>query len=288
MITHVAQAGEQRGRVVLWLGASSDPGQTAVGAAIHVARAFEAEIESLFIEDERVFALSGLPFVREISHTGAVLQPMSPVAIETHFVDLSKSAHGKVAAAARQARIPCRYSVVRDEPIAAIATACAENGPWNVVARAEPFSVKDANTLTQFFETVSASTGIVIAAPDARLADGSIVALIETLDRAEPMLRTAERLAREGHRPIVLLAVGSNETEACFLEGQMRLALEPDPRVTIASFHAPAGASKLMARRLLAHAPGFVITVFGGRIAPAGAPFGTLAARLACPVLLVR
>ena len=53
MIAHVAQAGEDRGRVVLHL-QSGHPSAIALEAAVRIARAFQSEIESLFVEDEQL------------------------------------------------------------------------------------------------------------------------------------------------------------------------------------------------------------------------------------------
>ena len=40
---------------------------------------------------------------------------------------------------ARRGEVPLRSRVMRDEPLRALSIACAESGPWNVVALAEPF-----------------------------------------------------------------------------------------------------------------------------------------------------
>ena len=53
MIAHVAQAGEDRGRVVLHL-RSANPSAIALEAAVRIARAFQSEIESLFVQDEQL------------------------------------------------------------------------------------------------------------------------------------------------------------------------------------------------------------------------------------------
>ena len=81
MIAHVAQADEQRGRVVLWLGASDETQDTAVDAALRLAQAFESEIESVFIEDRQLFDLAALPFAREIPLSGRGSRAMTTDAL---------------------------------------------------------------------------------------------------------------------------------------------------------------------------------------------------------------
>ena len=76
MIAHVAQTGEDRGRVVLQLG-SAHPSAIALEAAVRVARAFQSEIESLFVEDTQLFDCAAYGFVREVSLTGHQRRVMS-------------------------------------------------------------------------------------------------------------------------------------------------------------------------------------------------------------------
>ena len=76
MIAHVAQAGEDRGRVVLQLG-SGHPSAIALEAAVRIARAFQSEIESVFVQDEQLLDCADYGFVREISLTGREQRRMS-------------------------------------------------------------------------------------------------------------------------------------------------------------------------------------------------------------------
>ena len=69
MIAHVAEAGEGRGRVVLHL-THAAPSPVAIEAAVRVARAFQSEIESLFVEDAALLDIAAFPFACEISLSG--------------------------------------------------------------------------------------------------------------------------------------------------------------------------------------------------------------------------
>ena len=60
------------------------------------------------------------------------------VARDMHLASIG--ARRQIEALARRAEVPLRSRVVRDEPLRALSIACAETGPWNVVALAEPFS----------------------------------------------------------------------------------------------------------------------------------------------------
>ena len=58
MIAHVAAAGEERGRVVVWLPTAGRASSPAIEAAMMLARAFGSEVESLFVEDKQLFDLT--------------------------------------------------------------------------------------------------------------------------------------------------------------------------------------------------------------------------------------
>ena len=75
----------------------------------------------------------------------------------------------QVADAAKRAAIPCRARTMRDDPLGALAKACAENGPWNVVAIAEPFAATDDKRLREVFASVIDTTGVMVAGATARI-----------------------------------------------------------------------------------------------------------------------
>ena len=139
MIAHVAETGENRGRVVLQLG-SAHPSAIALEAAVRIARAFQSEIESVFVEDEQLFDCAAYGFVREVSLTGRVSRAVSAAGMTQDLRLAAQGARRQLEALARLAEVPLRSRVVRDEPLRALSIACAETGPWNVVALAEPFA----------------------------------------------------------------------------------------------------------------------------------------------------
>ena len=151
MIAHVAEAGEFRGRVVLQF-ASGRPSPVAIEAAIRIARAFQSEIESLFVEDTQLIELSGFPFAREISFSGRSTRTITSGDIERDIRFAFSEARRRVEAHARRAEVPLRQTIVRGEPVKALAAACAECGPWNLIALAEPFTSPACPPLGQLFE----------------------------------------------------------------------------------------------------------------------------------------
>lgn len=290
MIAHVASADEDKGRVVLRLCSTAEPSRIALEAAVRVAQAFQSEIESLFVEDSDLYELAGFPFVREVSLSGRTSRTISLADVEREMRLVAGALQRKVEELAKRAEVPVRRRVVRATAVDAVARACAECGPWNVVALAEPFQPGCAPVLRELFSTVTEATGVVLVGPKARRTTGPVVAVIEDSDRLSGMLRAAERLAGVTGGGIRLLALADTAEHAQMLEGQARLvaSTQTDLKFEIAVAVARHGAEAEIADLLRRLESGFVLAQFGGLVAPVEGDFRPLAAALECPLFLVR
>jgi hypothetical protein len=288
MIAHVAQAGEQRGRVVLWLDSAGEPQETAVDAALCLAQAFDSEMESLFIEDRQLFDLADLPFAREISLSGRKSRTLSAHRLEREMRTLASALQRRVLARARAAEVKAEARVVREEPVRALAKACAENGPWNVVTIGAPLRRGGPQSLEEIFGAVDATTGIVVAGPEARRTSGSAIAIVEDLERAVPMLRATERIASATGGEAQLWLVEYDRNQLDWMEGQMRLLLASHAHITLRAIDLESNGPLQVAQMLRREGAGFVIAQFGGRMAPTEADVAPLTEILEGPLFLVR
>ena len=288
MIAHVAAAGEQRGRVVLRL-THDTPHPIALQAAMCVAQAFQSEIESLFVEDLALFELAIFPFAREISFSGRRSSALSPEGIAADMRHVAAAFQRTISVLAQRAEIPLRATVIRDEPVTAVARACAQYGPWNVVTLAEPLSAASPAMLHRLFASVIETTGVVVVGPNATRTSGPIIAAIEDIAHLEPMLRTAERLmAGTGTEILLLLLVGERDDDTMEMEGQARLVLGGTPLATIQRVNVPPGAAIDLAERLRRTNGGFILTRFGGLLVPREGSLDHLVQTLECPLFLMR
>lgn len=288
MIAHVAEAGEDRGRVVLRLGASGRLSDVALEAAVLVAQAFQAEIESLFIEDSQLLDFASFPFAREISLSGRRSRALAAADIEREMGFVAAALHRKVMAAARASEVPARTRVIRDEPVRALVIACAESGPWNVVTLAEPFTGGATGSLAELFSAVQGTTGFVVAGPRARRTKGPVFAVIEEIERLPPMLRAVERLVTATGGEPRLLLVDDSADRLQWLEGQVRLALGGSSVIKLDVANMARGDAASLADLLRRAGAGFVIVRFGGRLASGESDLAPLAAMLEGPLFLVR
>lgn len=286
MIAHVAAAGEDKGRVVLRLGAGTPASDIALEAAVAVARAFQSEIESLFVEDRQLFELASYPFAREISFSGRSSRAISVSVVEREVRLLASGLQRKVSSIARRAEVRVHARSVRDEPVRALAQVCAQCGPWNVVALAEPYTAAHASALAELFARVADATGIVVVGPKTRRTTGPVIVIAEEIERLAPMLRAADRLAAAIGSEVRLVLAGSDRDFLAWLEGQARLVLagRPDLGLDVVVLR-DEGA---LAERLRHLSGGFAIAHFGGFVAPAEGDLRPLLAALDCPLFLVR
>ena len=287
MIAHVAEAAEARGRVVLQL-RTAHPSPVAIEAAVRVAQAFQSGIETLFIEDLNLFELASFPFAREISLTGRTSRSISSDDLEQEFRLAFAALQRRIAAMAHAAEVPISQRVVRDEPIVALATTCAECGPWNVVALAEPFGAMSGESLRQLFDSVVDATGLVLAGPKAQRTSGPVIIAVEDLERLPSMIRAGERLVSATGGTLAIVPIADDDDRLHWMEGQVRLLLGDRTDAQIIVPGCAQGAAEVVAEALRRLKGGFVISQFGGLVVPAEGDLRALAAALECPLLLVR
>lgn len=288
MITHVAAAGEGRGRVLLWLPSSVPTSEAAIAAAMVLAQAYHSEVESLFVEDSQLFDLAEFPFARAITSDDAGWQQIAQSELEREIKFAGAALQRQVLGAAERAAVPCQTRVVRDDPLRAIAQACAENGPWNAIAIAEPFGAEAERRLGEIFETVPDMTGVVVAGRDVGAMGGPVIAIVEQLERLTSMQKTAERLAGVTGGAVKLLLVGDRPAELARLDGEARLILGDFEEVTLETVLTVSGDMAPLAEALRRQKCGFVIAQHGGDVTGGIDALRTIMSALQCPLLLVR
>lgn len=291
MIAHVAAAGERSGRVVLWHGGSPTVSRFAIDAAMVLGKTFQAEVESLYVEDQQLFDFAEFPFARTISTSGGDWEPLPVETLERKMRALAAALHQQVAEAASAAGLPCQSRVMRDDPLRALSLACAMNGPWNVIAVCEPLTAGDGTRLANLFEQVRDTTGVIVTGPLARRSEGPLVAVVEEFYRLGPMLKTALRIAETNDSQVRLCVVGNVADELGWMESEARiLCADPEfeSRVSVESLLAANDDPAPLLDMLRVHKPGLALAQYGGRLIAPEASLRPLTRALECPLLLVR
>ena len=274
--------------MVLQLG-SGHPSAIALEAAVRIARAFQSEIESVFVQDEQLMDCADLRLrARDIADRPRSIGACRAMA-STHDLHLAAAgARRQLEELARRAEVPLRSRVVRDEPLRALSIACAETGPWNVVALAEPFTGSTSEMLKQLLIEISGATGLVLVGPRARRTTGPAIVAVEDTEHLPSMLRAAERLAALDGAEVILLLVASDDERLQWMDGQARLVVDAREDVRIASAEIARGEAAVIAETLRRMQGGFVIGQFGGLVVPDEGNLQPLCAALECPLFLIR
>lgn len=287
MIAHVAQAGEGAGRVVLQV-SSPQPHALALLAAVKVAQAFQSELESLFVEDSRLFDCAAYAFVKETSLSGRSRTPLSADQVRQSLHLAAQGVRRQLERLAQSAQVPLTARVVRDDPVGAISTACSESGPWNVVALTEPITAGHGPVLRRLFETIEGTTGLVLIGPRARRVTGPSLVVVEETQRLSDMVRAAERLSALDEAPVIVLLMAPDVRLLANMDAAARLALLDRDGIRIEHAIVGRGMAGVAAEALRRQGAGFVVCQFGGAVVPAEDDLGPLTAALECPLLLVR
>ena len=286
-ITHIADASEDRGRVVLHV-CPGRPDPIALSAAARIAVAFNSTIESVLIADEQLFHLGAYDFVHEISLCGRHTRPFSAedMAVDTGL--MLAAARRDIERMAGDAKLVHHARQSRGAPLDAIAEACAERGPWNVVAFANPIDTNSSPALRFILGGMAGATGVIAVGPRIVRQSGPIVIAIEDADRLAQMLRVADRLAADGDTPIHILPIVLRPSDIALVDEHLRLALADTSAVHLERPLASLGSSAVVAARLHDLRPGLVIAEFGRQAVPDGPEIKALLTTLECPLFLVR
>ena len=98
-------------RVIVPLDAASEAG-TAIDTAAHLAARWRVPLHGVFIEDEELISLAGLPFARQVT-LGAGLEPLTKDHVEDHFRAFAERARRELAAAADRHDVKWSFEIVR-------------------------------------------------------------------------------------------------------------------------------------------------------------------------------
>jgi hypothetical protein len=284
---HVAEASEAKGRVVVHLG-SGTANSIALDAALWLARAFQSDVEALFVENQQLLEWARYPFAREVSLSGRGQRQLSIEDLEREMRFASAAFHAELAARARALEVTAYRRIVRDEPVSALSAVCADCGPWNAVALAEPFTSPACPPLKDLLDSVKDATGLLVVGPRAARISGPIVVALEHAELLPAMVSAAQKLAAvvEGEVSVCLLA--ADENGLMELDNAARLVVAEHSNVKLVGSVVTFGAEAAAAEALRRLAPGLILARFGGLLMPAEGDLKPLAESLECPLLLLR
>lgn len=292
MTVHIAAAGENRGRVIVWMPSDGDISASLMADTLAVAGAYAAEIETLTIDDGEVARAAEFVISRTVALGGVSLSVDGGDGTlrATGFARLADRSNRNFAREARRRSVPFLATHVAGYGAEAIGQACRDKGPWNaiVVPAGEPGAL--ARKVESIFATIDGVTAVIIAAHATRTATpaGPIVAVVEDHDSMGSILRVAERLSGSTYLPMTLIVSATQLEEARWLESQARLLDSGFDKLkfeTVVQSDPRARPVRAILERLQ---PRFVIARYGGCVAPEGDGLYSAIAASAAAHFLVR
>ncbi|HEV2301340.1 MAG TPA: hypothetical protein VGR91_07190 [Stellaceae bacterium] len=189
---------ERIGRVVVPLDAASD-NRAAVGTAARLAARWHVPIHGVFVEDEELIGLAGLPFAAQVTRTGR--EKLTKKTVEAHLRAFAERARRDLAEAAARHRVKSSFKVVRGPLAAALG-----EGDF-VVAGAATRPVGGYFSVRSRWWAASATTRhpLFLARRDWQ-AGGSVVTMLVRRDpQAARLLDLAAEIAGLGSRALKVL-----------------------------------------------------------------------------------
>ncbi len=287
MIAHVAEASEASGRVLLWL----DPGNVSMpqtfDAAVRVAAAYAAELETVVIDGPSAADVDDIPaaHVSFLGKAGRVLSFIAPGPDARGR--LAERQRREVEGLAARARVCLSHASAGGDAIDRLAEMCLARGPWNIIAVSRPPSDDLPGILSAILANVSGATGVVVAGRRSDVLSANVAVVIEDSERMPSMLRAAERLVTGRGKIHVMIAA---ETAAAYdeLDGLVRLATARSPECVLHPGGPDFGVTGTLDEHFFRLRPNFVIARFGGTLLGEARALSRLLAVTPAPFLLVR
>jgi nucleotide-binding universal stress UspA family protein len=179
-------------RIVLPLDAASET-HTSIDTAVRLAARVKAPLHGVFVEDEDLLRLAGLPFARQVT-LGTGSEPFTTETVELHLRAAAERVKTELFAAAKQHRVECTFEVVRGTSEIAVSSASARD---LVVAGALTRPIAGHFRVEcRWWSSLEAAVGPFLLARNTWGAPGSLVMILrDRSPAAERLFAAAAQLA---------------------------------------------------------------------------------------------
>jgi nucleotide-binding universal stress UspA family protein len=190
-------------RVVVPLDAASE-NRIAINTAARLAARTGAPLHGVFVEDEELLQLAGLPFARQIT-LGAGAEALTPADVELHQKAAAERARRELEAAAGRHRVGCSFEIVRGTAERAL----AGTGEGDlVVAGGLTRAIGPHFRLEcRWWSSLQVASGPFLLVRDAGSGGGSVVVLLRDRNRASArLLEVAAHIAHDEDRMLTVIS----------------------------------------------------------------------------------
>lgn len=256
--------------------AGGDP--AGLAAALGLARLLELDLLGLYLEDEAVFCLAGLPFARELCLPMRAWRRLEAGRLADEMAELGEQARRAFERASLEVGRPAQFARLRGDPGALLAEQAGEADIIALAASAEPPGLADAAMRHLEEALLGIGRTVLMLPPRLMRTHGPVAAVISGAVPDE--LDLATRVAVTSGEPLMLLsAAGGHETAEAVAAAEASGVAAG--RILVRALAAPAGEAILAA---LAGAGERLLILPRAR---AGPRLSLLAAARGVPVLAV-
>ena len=182
-----------------------------LAAVLGLARLLEVDPHGIFIEDEDVFCLAGLPFARELCLPMGAWRALDPVRLTDEMAALAEQARRALERASAGLGRPAQFTRLRGDPGALLAEQASEADIIALVASAAPAGLADAAMRRLEEVVLGTARTVLMLPPRVQRTRGPVAAVIS--GAAADELDLAVRLAVTAGEPLMLLsAAGDQDT----------------------------------------------------------------------------
>ena len=195
-------------RILVALDASTHS-LAALEAAAGLAASLQAELIGLFVEDENLVHLAGLPFAHEVRSPSAVRQPMSSDKMEQELRLQASQARRALKEAAERVQAKWRFQTVRGQVTASVLNAALEADLLAMGRVSRPLSSQSRLGSTARAVSVRTKGSVLLMQQGSDLSYPVLVTYDGT-PAARQALATAERMAKASGDNLTVLLLGDS------------------------------------------------------------------------------
>lgn len=190
--------------------AGGDP--AALSAMLGLARLLELDPLGIFIEDEDVYWLAGLPFARELCLPMGAWRALDPSRLADEMAMLAEQARRALERASAEFGRPAQFTRLRGDPGALLAQQASEADIIALAPPAAPAGMTDAAMRRLEEAVLGAARAVLMLPPRLRRTRGAVAAVISGAGPAE--LELAVQVAVTADEPLLLLSAAGDQQTA--------------------------------------------------------------------------
>ncbi len=196
-------------RIVVALDASRSS-FAALEAAAELAAAINAELAGLFVEDENLVRLAGLPQAREFDRISDQPRSMDTGELRRHMARQAGRARRALSQQAETRRVTWSFRTVRGHVTPEVRAAASEADLLVLGSRGRSPGSMIGSTARELLREMPT---LLLVAPPTGLRHGSVDVLFDGTDKGERALALASDLALSRDRPLRVLIAPDGESE---------------------------------------------------------------------------